>query len=105
MAKRTNQPKWTASGNFETVRFDVIEPPKDDRQIHLANPNFRSKYKGVTKKPDGKYWYAFYDDPCGKRHATKRNTEIRAAVWVDNKIRELGTGVKTNYDLYGEYWK
>ena len=117
MAKRTDKTGWTASGNFNTVRFDVVEPPfLDTPNLPKGknNKRFHSKYLGVTRttstpRHKGKtYRYYYWKAHLSRdnyREATTRKTEIEAALQYDRWVYKYKLDRITNYDLYGEYWK
>ena len=123
MAKRNNQLARTASGNFETVAFDVVEPPSFVRQGRLPsnlpsavrNDKRKNKFirvcpkKCFTKQKNRivrtyNYWQVTIEIN-GKTLNTVKDTEIKAALQYDNWVKEYGLNKTTNYDLYGEYWK
>ena len=123
MAKRTDKTGWTASGNFNTVRFDAVKPDLDKRVSRLPDnipfavrsEERKNKFirvcpkKCSVKQKNGdvrtyNYWQVSIKIN-GRLLSKVRDTEIKAAIQYDNWIKEYGLNRTTNYDLYGEYWK
>jgi len=123
MAQRTHEIRGSAGGNFNTVRFNVVDPPPIPC-IPLDAPvkpvchetKFRTKYKGIIWKKDAKKWRASIKITVSKNKYTKKHigiskSEVGAAKMYDrfiydNNLRLKGGDLRTtNYDLYGEYWK
>ena len=55
MEERDNEPRWTASGNFETVRFDVVEPPEPEP---ITETKLSTEIVGYIKEKNKKRWWA-----------------------------------------------